>query len=180
MVQDPKTTRRDVLALTAPIAAGMTLAPFVRAIPAAALPATERDLDHELLALRPIWLQTLAAFEAALETKSVIDERCFARYPAFPASEGWEGDYVAYCAEVERIQAVRDAIAAEEGSPAADELEETTSDANCEMVMRIAAIPARTLRGLAFKAEVSANWVHDHPELIDSLMADIVAMAESA
>ena len=64
----------------------------------------------------------------------------------------------------------------DEDDPDYGDVETRTSDANGEVVDRITAIPSRTMAGIRFKIEVSADWEHDRIELTESIMADVLAL----
>lgn len=129
--------------------------------------------DAELLALRPLWVKGLQAYTAALDAKAVVEKRAFARYPAYPDRH----DYSEQAHTLSRsVTAQRKQISEEEGMLAVNHLEETTAEADAEIVDRIAAMSARTMVGLRFKVEVSDDWNHDHPELVQSIMDDILAI----
>ena len=68
------------------------------------------------------------------------------------------------------------AMRKDEADPDYEEVETRTSDANGEVVDRVTAIPARTMAGIRFKIEVSADWEHGRIELTESIMADILAL----
>ena len=54
---------------------------------------------------------------------------------------------------------------------------ERAENANSAVVEAMIALPARTLGGLAFKARVSSEYEdHSMPELVASIMDDILAM----
>lgn len=162
----------------------LTRRSLVAAAPAAVVAVTLPALaagahsDAELLALREPWLATLDEFNAALTAKGKIDEQVFARSRSYPDFKDWSGSYVDYTETYRQITAEREAIAAELGGDEIDQLEDATCDANDAVIEQIEAIPARTLAGLAFKAEVSEKEAHNRPELIESIMADIEAMAK--
>lgn len=163
-----KTLSRRGLVAAAPAA---IVADTLPALPAGTHP------DAALLALHEPWLATLAAFDAALTAKSKIDEQVFTQTEHYPTLETWAGSYADFSATCAAITAEREAIGASLGIEEADELEESTSDANAAVVEQIEAIPARTLTGIAFKVRVSEDECHNRPELIESIMADIKALA---
>ncbi|WP_158808439.1 hypothetical protein [Beijerinckia sp. L45] len=129
--------------------------------------------DAELLALRPVWTKGLRTYIDAIDAKAVVEKRAFARNPAYPDRHDYSAEARTRWHEV---TAERKTIAEEEGMPAVNELVETASAADSAIVDRIAAMPARTMIGLRFKVDVSADWSHDHIALVQSIMDDILAM----
>ena len=168
-------TRRAILAATAPVAADILVAPFVRSAP-----ASSTNPDAALLALREPWKRTLGAFNDALNVKDAVDTRAMERWPTYPDYGAWSGDYASFQVEVERITAERQAIGDEEGCAEAKRKEDATLSANVAIVDQIAAMPARTLAGLALKAKVSAEWLHNRENLTASIMDDIARLAISS
>jgi hypothetical protein len=155
------TTRRSFMGQLAAV-------PLAGAAPASA--AASFDADAKLLALRPRWLDAIAAHDAALDLHTPIEEAYFAAVPAWPSV-----DHPAYWEETARVARLRTEAAEVIGVRNSEALSVAALDAFSTIVAEIAATPARTLAGLRFKVEASANEDHGHMELVDSVMADIAA-----
>ena len=165
-------SRRALLAGSV-LAATAALSTAAVALPSTAGISGDDSLDAELLALRPVWLAGLAAYQAALEAHSPVEDRAMARYPAYPAHTDRSEEAARRTAEV---KAERKVIAAEEGLHEAERLQNETEDADAAMVYRIAETPALTLAGILFKVEVAKNWDYNHSELVEAIMDDIKAL----
>ena len=133
--------------------------------------------DAELLALRPIWIETRARFEAAVKALSQAEIRFYARCPELPDLNTFPGSYAEYRAVHQRVREIWDALEIETGVVAAHKLEEQTSDEDSATVARIAAIPARTVEGIRFKREVLQDWDCQCDDLEQSITADLLARA---
>ena len=132
------------------------------AIVAATLPALAggTHLDADLLALREPFDRTWKIYEAALE------QHAAAEASAWSLRDLPEDD--------------RRRVAADERHDATDALVDSTGDANREIVDEMCRRPARTIEGLALKARVSLDHEDNlYPELVTSIMDDIVAMGGS-
>lgn len=164
-----KATRRSLLVGAAATGAAELL-PYAR--PARAL--TVLHPDAALLSLRPEWLRTRDAFEAALNIKGAIDAKIFSRSESYPDLKTFGESFKEYGDICASITARREALEAELGG---DKLEDETSNANIAVVEKIEMLPAHTLAGLLFKVEVSKDWSHGREEMIDSIMTDIIALA---
>ncbi len=123
--------------------------------------AAERlNPDAPLLGLRTMWLETNALFHVAMDEHDDTLKKAY----AFP---GWRS----------ADRSTRAALLIEAGAGKTGAQQDEASDANTVVVDEIAAIPARTLAGLAFKVEVSRDWEHDRESLTASIMTDVAAFA---
>ena len=134
--------------------------------------------DGELLALRRPWLASVQAFEEALTALDEAETRA-ARPPPLMATD-FEDDpnEERYFVALEERDIQRAEADYEAGVTAAIDLEGRTGKANRAIVDQIVETPARTVAGIRFKVKVSINEAHLYPDLIASIMEDIVALAD--
>lgn len=145
----PSTTRRAVLTGAGSIA---TLV----AASATTLAQTE-SRDAALLALREPYKRTLAAIAAVSKPHSVAED-------AYAALKAARPDL-----DERRLRKASGLIPAERAWLRA-------VDANHKVILEIAERPAHTIAGVIFKAEVSEFDGNAEPGLMESIIADLVAM----
>ena len=122
--------------------------------------AASAHADAELIALQQPWASTLLGLALC--------------GPAHTAAENAFAD--AHKADPSRL---RGDLEKEVGLDVAEAEWNGAVDANTEILDRIAATPARTLKGLLFKAKACAKADY-YPDLADAIIDDLVAMAGGA
>lgn len=111
--------------------------------------------DAELLALGEPYEHTLAAIKSLGSAYARAEERFFAQREDSCLDE--------------------DALRTLTGVDCAEDAYHSALDQSSLVIDRIVGMPARTVRGLAFKAMVSRRECNGLPELIDSIVADLIA-----
>ena len=117
------------------------------------------DPDAELIALGTKWRETNRAFIAAMCATDDATDRAWATLP-----EPVDDD-------------LRRGAEARHDVPAREAVQDAASRADSILAAQIAATPAKTLAGVVLKVEVSADWSHEHEDLVPSIMADVLAYA---